>query len=708
MLELGPSAGGEANGGTENADLAGPQASSPTGLPPKAITTAYGFPTTGGAGETIALIDAYDDPTIASNLNTFSSQYGLPSCTATNGCFAKVNQTGGTSYPKATSGWSLEISLDVEWAHALAPKAHIILVEANSNGFTDLFKAITYATQHAQYVSMSWGGTEFLGEKNLDSDFTASPSVSFFASSGDKAKDVLYPAASPDVISVGGTTLTVTKTTYAWKGESAWSTAGGGCSADEKATGAQKAYPTYDQSGVPCAGARAIPDVALDGNPDTGVSVYDSRTLSTGLVNWMTVGGTSASTVMWAARSAVAGVHVNSTYIYGDNIPFYNVTTGSNGEPCEKGYNLCTGLGSWSQASGTVNASLTIAPSAQTLTAGQPSTAMALDVSAPAPAGGLSISLSTSSSTGGFSSTTTGPFAHTLVISVPTGATSSGSFYYEDTKAGSPVLTAATPNWVPVTQPETVNPGPVSRITVSPASVSLAEGANRTFVATGFDRFTNPVVAGFDPAWTTTVSGGSLSSATAASTTFTAGFSAESGAVTATQAGVQSTASVVVNALSQPASVANNATWMNVFYDNTSGDLMNAWWQSTSGWHDQELATGMTGSPAAIVNSPTWMDVFYDSTAGDLMNAWWQSTSGWHDQVLATGMVGNPTAVMRSRHRWTSSTRARAATSCAPHGCPPAVGRCRRWSAASPGLPPRWPTAPPGWTSSTRAPQAVW
>ena len=227
-----------------------PESSSPTGLPPRAITTAYGFPTTGGSGETIAIVDAYDAPTIAANLTSFSSQYSLPSCTTTNGCFTKVSQTGTNHYPPFTSGWALEISLDVEWAHALAPKAHVLLVEASSSSFTNLFVAITYAEQHAQYVSMSWGGTDFRGETNFDADFSAAPSVSFFASSGDTAKAVEYPAASPDVVSVGGTTLTLTKSTYAWKGESAWSTAGGGCSAFEKPSTAQRTYPTYDQAGA--------------------------------------------------------------------------------------------------------------------------------------------------------------------------------------------------------------------------------------------------------------------------------------------------------------------------------------------------------------------------------------------------------------------------------------------------------------------------
>src|SRR5512133_2221735 len=134
--------------------------SSPTGLSPATIKSVYNFPTglTAGAGKTIAIVDAYDDPTAESDLNVFSQQYGLPACTTANGCFTKVNQTGGSKMPRVNSGWAVEISLDVQWAHAMAPGAHILLVEASSNGFTNLLAAEDYARAHANYVSNSWGG----------------------------------------------------------------------------------------------------------------------------------------------------------------------------------------------------------------------------------------------------------------------------------------------------------------------------------------------------------------------------------------------------------------------------------------------------------------------------------------------------------------------------------------------------------------------
>jgi subtilase family serine protease len=320
--------------------------SSPTGLSPATVKSVYGFSTssTAGAGKTIAIVDAYNDPNAESDLGVFSSQYGLPACTTANGCFAKVNQTGGTSYPRTDSGWSLEISLDIEWAHAIAPGAHILLVEATSNSFTNLLAAEDYAKARAQYVSNSWGGSEFSGESSYDSHFSQS-GVSFFVSAGDAGLPAEYPSASPNVISVGGTTLHFSGSTFT--GETGWSSGGGGCSAYETANGAQSAFGGYAQ--VNCGGKRATPDVSLDADPNSGVSVYDSVKYQ-GQAGWFTVGGTSASSPMWAARAAAAGAVVNAAYVYGSNISFRDITSGNNGAPCLVGYDLCTGRGSWTGA----------------------------------------------------------------------------------------------------------------------------------------------------------------------------------------------------------------------------------------------------------------------------------------------------------------------------------------------------------------------
>jgi subtilase family serine protease len=312
---------------------------SPTGLSPATIKSVYNFPTssTVGSGKTIAIVDAYDDPNAESDLAVFSSQYGLPACTSSNGCFAKVNQTGGTAYPRANSGWALEIALDIEWAHAIAPGAQILLVEASTNSFANLMAAEDYAKTHAQYVSNSWGGSEFSGETLNDSHFVQS-GVSFFVSSGDGGLPAEWPSASPNVISVGGTTLHFSGGTFS--SETGWSGSGGGCSAYESQN-------SYQQTGsVNCNGSRGTPDVSLDADPASGVSVYDSVKYQ-GQSGWFTVGGTSASSPMWAGRSADLGSVVDAQYVYGGHINFRDITSGSNGANALSGYDLVTGLGSW-------------------------------------------------------------------------------------------------------------------------------------------------------------------------------------------------------------------------------------------------------------------------------------------------------------------------------------------------------------------------
>jgi subtilase family serine protease len=317
--------------------------SSPIGLSPATIKSVYAFSTsaTAGAGKTIAIVDAYDDPTAESDLNVFSSQYNLPACTTANGCFKKVNQAGGASYPRKDAGWALEISLDVQWAHAIAPGAKILLVEASSNSFTNLLAAEDYAKTHAQYVSNSWGAGEFSGEAAYDRHFAQS-GVSFFVSAGDAGLPAEYPSSSPNVISVGGTTLHFNGSVFT--GETGWSGGGGGCSTYETATAAQLAFNQYAQ--VHCGGKRATPDVSLDADPASGVSVYDS-TRYQGQSGWFAVGGTSASAPMWAGRSAVAGAVVNSGYVYGNSISYRDITIGNNGASCLVGYDLCSGRGSW-------------------------------------------------------------------------------------------------------------------------------------------------------------------------------------------------------------------------------------------------------------------------------------------------------------------------------------------------------------------------
>jgi subtilase family serine protease len=339
----------------KNQDVVDTFADNYTALSPAQIISAYNFPTTSstgalpGTGKTIAIIDAYDDPNIVSDLSTFNSQFGIPqlnSCTITTTsgpCFQKVSETGTTAYPAFNQSWAEEISLDVEWAHAIAPGASILLVEANTSNMSDLAKSIEYASTKAQYISMSFGVSESSTEKTDDLFFTSS-TASYFAAAGDSGVGAQWPSTSPKAISVGGTTLNLSAT-GAITSETGWVSGGGGCSEYETATAAQASYPTYGQSG--CNGFKATPDVAADADPNSGVFVYDSNGYA-GTTGWYTVGGTSLATPIWAARAANSGVTVNSAYIYGTNsIKFDDITQGGNANGCLVGYDMCSGLGSW-------------------------------------------------------------------------------------------------------------------------------------------------------------------------------------------------------------------------------------------------------------------------------------------------------------------------------------------------------------------------
>ncbi len=452
----------------------------PAGYSPNAIATTYGYSTTGGAGSTIAVVDAYSDTTISTDLAAFSTQFGLRQCTASNHCLTVVNQTGGTSTapaPRGTTGWALETSLDVEWAHALAPNADILLVEATTNRDTDLFAAIRYAATKAQYVTMAWGGTEFAGESALDAAF-ANSTVSYFAAVGDTSSELSYPATSPDVVAVGGTTLMVTSATGAWKSETAWATAGGGCSRYETAAPAQARYPSYDQQGANCAGRRAVPDLSLDANPSSGVAVYDT----VGYPGWIVAGGTSAATDMVAAHAAEAGAHVDATFVYGGKINLYNVSVGSNGHPCQSGYNLCTGLGSWNTAVGSTSAgsgssvagAFGFTSGAQELAAGTWSGALTVALSKPATgAAGMAVTVASGSSTGELSTSPGGTSpGRSLTLRVPTGSIEVPTFYYRDTNAGTHTITVSAVGWAPAVQTVTVTASPTLEVVVTPGPSS--------------------------------------------------------------------------------------------------------------------------------------------------------------------------------------------------------------------------------------------
>ena len=353
---------------------------SPTGVPPATIRQAYGVnaATFGsivgdGTGQTIAIVVAFDLPTIASDLAAFDAYFGLPDPPS----FTKVNQSGGTTLPSADAkgGWGVEIALDVQWAHVIAPKASILLVEANSASDADLYAAVDTARNWpgVSVVSMSWGGDEAAADSANDSHFTT-PSghngVSFVASSGDNGaysgsgsttRIVSYPAVSKNVAAIGGTFLT-TNGTGAYVSESGWgngttSNVNGGSGGGISQFIVQPSY----QTGVVTQSTtrRTIPDVSMNADPNSGVPVFDVYD-NGAATPWTQVGGTSLSAPLWAGVLAIANqgrALNNQTTLDGPtqtlpklySLPsnsLHDITTGNNFYAAGTGYDLVTGRGS--------------------------------------------------------------------------------------------------------------------------------------------------------------------------------------------------------------------------------------------------------------------------------------------------------------------------------------------------------------------------
>jgi len=269
----------------------------------------------GGSG-TIAIIDAYDYPTAYADLSTFSNLFGFPAfplCSATatpavtTGCF-EIAYASGTK-PSSNGSWALEAALDIEWAHAMAPGARIVLVEAASESYTDLFQAVSVASDIVTQsggsgeVSMSWGGSEFSGESSYDTYFQTA-NVVYFAAAGDSGGQTIYPSVSPYVVSAGGTTVN-RNASGDFVSETAWSSGGGGPSAYEP-------VPAYQAAVVNLVGIkRGTPDFSFDGNPNTGVFIYDSTPYD-GAAGWWIIGGTSVATPSLAGIVNLASTNSNT------------------------------------------------------------------------------------------------------------------------------------------------------------------------------------------------------------------------------------------------------------------------------------------------------------------------------------------------------------------------------------------------------------
>jgi len=327
-----------------------------SGCNPGTLTTVA----TGGS-KAIAIVDAYDYPTAFNDLTAYAKQFGLPAPTSSNFIVAYPGASKPPVDPDCANYggwdcWATEEALDIEMAYSAAPSAHIYLVEANSSSYNDLFAAVTKAAALVKAagggeVSMSWGGGEFAAETQSDSIF-AGTGVVFFASSGD-SEGTIYPAASPNVIAVGGTTIARNPSTLNFESEVTWEDTGGGYSVYEP-------RPSFQSAISATVGThRGVPDVAAVGNPRTGVWVYNSldNVYGGSLYPWNIIGGTSVASPLWAGIANHAGhfsasTAAEQTLIYASGktaADFRDVTVGTcgyyEGYLSVSGWDACSGFG---------------------------------------------------------------------------------------------------------------------------------------------------------------------------------------------------------------------------------------------------------------------------------------------------------------------------------------------------------------------------
>ena len=317
------------------------------GYTPAQLASAYKLVGAGSATQTVAIVDAYDNPNAESDLAVYRSRFGLPACTTANGCFRKVDQRGGTAYPRGDTGWGQEIALDVDMASAVCPGCNILLVTADSSSFADLAAGVDRAAaMGATAISNSYGGREFSTEASWETHYNH-PGVAITVSSGDSGYGAEFPAASRYVTAVGGTSLTPSSSARGWS-ETVWSGAGSGCSA-------YIVKPSW-QVDTGCS-RRTVADVAAVADPATGVAVYDSYG-SSGGANWYVFGGTSVASPIVAAVYALAGnaTTIGPSYPYAHTASLFDVTSGSNGRctsrKTSQAQYLCTGTAGYDGPTG--------------------------------------------------------------------------------------------------------------------------------------------------------------------------------------------------------------------------------------------------------------------------------------------------------------------------------------------------------------------
>jgi subtilase family serine protease len=310
------------------------RAIAPSGYGPADLTSAYKLPSaTGGSGQTVAVVGAYDNPKAEADLGVYRAQFGLPPCTTANGCFRKVGEFGSGVLPGADSGWAQETSLDLDVVSAVCPNCKIVLVEANDAGLVNIGIAEDVAVfLGATVISNSFVSGSSPFDFLFDFFFYNHPGIPITASSGDNGYGIAYPASSPYVTAVGGTSLVTAGNARGWS-ETAWSGSGSGC--------APFAFKPSWQTDAAC-GSRTVADVSAVADPRTGVAVYDSFEHD-GAEGWMVFGGTSVSAPLIAGVYALAGNGRSLNYAsnaYAHREALFDVVSGANGS-CGGSY-LCT------------------------------------------------------------------------------------------------------------------------------------------------------------------------------------------------------------------------------------------------------------------------------------------------------------------------------------------------------------------------------
>ena len=435
---------------------------SPSGYYPTDLRSAYALPAPAsgaGTGITVAIVDAYDLTTAAGDLAAYRTQFGLSACTTASGCFRKVDQDGGISYPGTDSGWGLETALDIEMVSAVCPNCHILLVEATSSSIDDMGTAVNTAVRlGATVVSNSYGGPDSGGDTFFEGIYFDHPGVAITVSSGDDGYGVQFPASSPHVTAVGGTSLTTALNARGWS-ETAWSGAGSGCSIDEP-------KPAWQADGS-CT-HRTLTDVSAVADPGTGVAVYRG--------SWGVLGGTSVAAPIIAGVYALAGVPAAGTYPtsypYAQAAQLNDVTSGSNGScggtylcTSTVGYDGPTGLGTPNGTGAFVSYAVPAAPTAVAGTVGDASALVSWHA---ANGNGHPVTGYTVTSTpGGFTCTTTGTLNCTV-----SGLTNGTSYTFKVTATnivGTGPASAASAAVIPATVP-----GAPSGVAGTPADGSVA------------------------------------------------------------------------------------------------------------------------------------------------------------------------------------------------------------------------------------------